>query len=48
VPSCANDLFNNDIVRGEWGFDGFIVSVCHYLYMYIPAFNHILMKCTHL
>lgn len=28
VPSCANDLFNNDIVRGEWGFDGFIVSDC--------------------
>ena len=27
VPSCANGLFNNEILRGEWGFDGFIVSV---------------------
>ena len=28
VPSCANSLFQNDIVRGEWGFDGFFVSDC--------------------
>jgi len=26
VPSCANGFFNNGIIRGEWGFDGFIVS----------------------
>jgi beta-glucosidase-like glycosyl hydrolase len=28
VPSCANSLFQNEIARGEWGFDGFIVSDC--------------------
>ena len=28
VPSCANSLFQNEIVREEWGFDGFIVSDC--------------------
>ncbi|XP_065841345.1 uncharacterized protein [Oscarella lobularis] len=28
VPSCANSLFQNDIARGEWGFDGFFVSDC--------------------
>ena len=28
VPSCANGKLQNDIVRGEWGWDGFIVSDC--------------------
>lgn len=28
VPSCANSLFQNTIVRGEWGFGGFFVSDC--------------------
>lgn len=26
IPSCANGVFQNTIVRGQWGFDGFIVS----------------------
>ena len=26
VPSCANGLFQNTVVRDEWGFDGYIVS----------------------
>lgn len=28
VPSCANDFVNNVVVRGEWGFEGFIISDC--------------------
>lgn len=28
IPSCANAKFQNDIVRGEWGWDGYIVSDC--------------------
>ncbi|XP_065184941.1 uncharacterized protein LOC135815554 [Sycon ciliatum] len=28
IPSCANSLFQNEIVREEWGFDGFFVSDC--------------------
>ena len=28
VPSCANDLFQNNVVRNQWGFEGFIVSGC--------------------
>ena len=28
MPSCANSKFQNDLVRGEWGWDGFIVSDC--------------------
>ena len=28
VPSCANSRFQNDVVRGEWGWDGYIVSDC--------------------
>lgn len=28
VPSCANDVFNNDILRGQLGFTGMIVSDC--------------------
>ena len=28
VPSCANDLFNNKVVRDEWGFEGYIVRIC--------------------
>ena len=31
VPSCANDLTQNKIVREQWGFDGFFVSeISHY------------------
>ena len=26
VPSCANDLFQNKVVRDQWGFTGFFVS----------------------
>lgn len=28
VPSCANGLFQNQVVREQWGFQGFIVSDC--------------------
>ena len=28
VPSCANDLFQNQVLRDQWGFQGFIVSGC--------------------
>lgn len=31
VPSCANGLFQNTVVRDEWGFDGYIVSGRHTL-----------------
>ena len=26
IPSCANSFIQNDIVRNQWGFSGFIVS----------------------
>lgn len=28
VPSCANDLLQNKVMREQWGFEGFIVSDC--------------------
>jgi hypothetical protein len=28
VASCSNDFFNNQLVRNEWGLDGFVVSDC--------------------
>eukprot|EP00656_Telonema_subtile_P009230 TRINITY_DN14333_c0_g2_i1.p1 TRINITY_DN14333_c0_g2~~TRINITY_DN14333_c0_g2_i1.p1 ORF type:complete len:947 (-),score=234.31 TRINITY_DN14333_c0_g2_i1:226-3066(-) len=28
VPSCANSAFQNDLLRDEWGWDGYIVSDC--------------------
>lgn len=28
VPSCANSLLLRDILRKDWGFDGFVVSDC--------------------
>eukprot|EP01084_Bolivina_argentea_P317683 550836_1 len=28
IPSCGNDYFMNQIVRDEWGFEGFFVSDC--------------------
>ena len=27
VPSCANKFLQNTIVREQWGFEGYIVSV---------------------
>ena len=36
VPSCANSKFNNDLVRGEWGWDGFFVSDCNALTDFLP------------
>jgi beta-glucosidase len=26
VPGCANDYLMNDVLKGEWGFDGFVES----------------------
>ena len=28
VASCSNDFFNNELMRREWGLDGFVVSDC--------------------
>ena len=28
MPSCGNDYFINQVVREEWGWDGFVVSDC--------------------
>jgi beta-glucosidase-like glycosyl hydrolase len=28
IPSCANSKFQNEIVRDQWGWDGYIVSDC--------------------
>lgn len=28
IPSCADGAFQNGVVRGDWGWDGFIVSDC--------------------
>ena len=28
IPSCANNYFINEILRDEWGFDGYVVSDC--------------------
>ena len=28
IPSCANGAFQNGVIRGDWGWDGFIVSDC--------------------
>lgn len=39
VPSCANDLINNQIVRREWGFEGYIVSTQTELILIIIMHN---------
>jgi beta-glucosidase len=31
-PACANTRLMKDILRGEWGFDGFVVSDCGAIY----------------
>ena len=28
VPMCANQMLLTDVLRGEWGFDGYITSDC--------------------
>ena len=36
VPSCANKFLQNTIVREQWGFEGYIVSVLLYLSLKLP------------
>ena len=36
VPSCANGAFQNDMVRGQWGWDGFFVSDVRALVSWLP------------
>lgn len=26
IPTCASDVFNNQLLRENWGWEGFIVS----------------------
>jgi beta-glucosidase-like glycosyl hydrolase len=28
IPSCANEFFNTEVLRNEWGFQGYITSDC--------------------
>ena len=28
IPSCANGAFINEVLRGQWGWDGYVVSDC--------------------
>ena len=39
VPSCANDLFNNKIVRDEWGFEGYIVRILKAVLFFYMSFS---------
>ena len=38
IPSCANEMSQNEVLRSEWGFDGFIVSDCGAIVE--PMFTH--------
>ena len=29
IPSCGNEMSMNEVLRNEWGFDGYIVSDCN-------------------
>ena len=50
IPMCANGFLNNEIARGQWGWDGFIISDCgafsliwlaHVLHVqHRPQFHH--------
>ena len=40
TPSCANDYLLKTLVRGEWGFDGYITSDCSALTNIGPASGH--------
>lgn len=28
IPACANGAFINDVLRGQWGWEGYVVSDC--------------------
>ena len=43
VPSCANDLINNKIIRNEWGFEGYIVRYIINMYSLVTKFRTLLI-----
>jgi beta-glucosidase len=40
VPACASKYLMQDILRGKWGFDGFVVSDCGAVYDIYHGENH--------
>ena len=40
-PTCANNEMNNQMVRSDWGWDGFFVSDCTYSNHYLLAADHL-------
>ena len=40
VASCSNDFFNNQLLRKEWGMDGFVISDCGELRGLDSVANH--------
>lgn len=47
VPSCAWSWANNDVIRNQWGWDGFIVSDCSAISDFRPARHNYTADLVH-
>ena len=45
IPSCGNEMSQNEVLRAEWGFDGYIVSDCGAIVE--PIFSHYVNATLH-
>ena len=46
IPSCGNEMSQNEVLRAAWGFDGYIVSDCNAIaeYFFTNYVNYTLKK----
>ena len=45
IPSCGNEMSQNEVLRTEWGFEGYIVSDCGAIVE--PIFSHYVNATLH-
>lgn len=43
IPNCASDYLNNQIARGQWGFEGYIVRIIIFLHCILVLYRSVIV-----